>query len=165
MKQMAAGAAKLLARPDGPRIGALAFDGWDTHAQEIGRLARLLTGLDGALAVFEQELGAAWKDTVILIATEFGRTARVNGTDGTDHGTGTTAFLVGGAVKGGRVIADWPGLKDAQLRDGRDLATTTDLRSVVKGIAVELLGASPGQLAREVFPGSDRIAPKAGLIA
>jgi len=165
MKQMAAGAAKLLARPDGPRIGALAFDGWDTHAQEIGRLARLLTGLDGALAVFEQELGAAWKDTAILIATEFGRTARVNGTDGTDHGTGTTAFLVGGAVKGGRVIADWPGLKDAQLRDGRDLAATTDLRSIVKGIAVELLGASPGQLAREVFPGSDRIAPKAGLTA
>ena len=165
MRQMATGAAKLLARPDGPRVGALAFDGWDTHAQEIGRLARLLGGLDGALAAFEQELGPAWKDTVILVATEFGRTARVNGTDGTDHGTATTAFLVGGGVKGGRIIADWPGLKDAQLRDGRDLLATTDLRAIVKGIAVELLGASPAHLARDVFPGSDRIAPKTGLVA
>jgi uncharacterized protein (DUF1501 family) len=165
MRQMATGAAKLLARPDGPRIGALAFDGWDTHAQEIGRLGRLLGGLDGALAAFEQELGAAWKDTVILVATEFGRTARVNGTDGTDHGTGTTAFLAGGAVKGGRVIADWPGLKDAQLRDGRDLAATSDLRAIVKGIAVEFLGTSAAFLTREVFPGSDRIVPKTGLVA
>jgi uncharacterized protein (DUF1501 family) len=164
MKQLASGAAKLLAQPDGPRVAALAFEGWDTHAQEIGRLSRLLTGLDGALAAFEQELGPAWKDTVILVATEFGRTARVNGTDGTDHGTGTAAFLAGGAVKGGRVIADWPGLKDAQLRDGRDLAVTTDLRAIAKGIAVDLIGASPALLARDVFPGSDKVAPMKGLI-
>jgi len=164
MKQLASGAARLLAEPGGPRLAALAFEGWDTHAQEIGRLARLLGGLDEALATFEQELGAGWKDTVILVATEFGRTAHVNGTNGTDHGTGTTAFLAGGAVKGGRVITDWPGLKAAQLRDGRDLAATTDLRAVVKGIAVDLLGASPAQLAKEVFPGSDRVAPMKGLI-
>ncbi|MBV9518911.1 MAG: DUF1501 domain-containing protein [Hyphomicrobiales bacterium] len=164
MKHLAAGAAKLLAQPDGPRVAALAFEGWDTHAQEIGRLGRLLTGLDGAFAAFEQELGASWKDTAILVATEFGRTARVNGTEGTDHGTGTTAFLVGGAVKGGRVIANWPGLKEAQLRDGRDLAATTDLRAVAKGIAFDLLGASPALLARDVFPGSERVAPLSGLI-
>ena len=165
MQQLASGAAKLLAQPDGPRVAALAFEGWDTHAQEIGRLARLLVGLDNAIAAFENELGPAWKDTVILVATEFGRTARVNGTDGTDHGTGTTAFLAGGAVKGGRVIADWPGLKDAQLKDGRDLAATTDLRAVTKGIAVDLLGATPARLAKDVFPGSDKIAPMRGLIA
>ncbi|MFI5016283.1 MAG: DUF1501 domain-containing protein [Hyphomicrobiales bacterium] len=164
MKQLASGAAKLLAQADGPRVAALAFEGWDTHAQEIGRLARLLTGLDGALAAFEQELGPAWQDTVILVATEFGRTARVNGTDGTDHGTGTTAFLAGGAVKGGRVIADWPGLKDTQLRDGRDLAATTDLRAIAKGIAVDLIGASPALLARDVFPGSDKLSPMKGLV-
>ncbi|SDR49927.1 Uncharacterized conserved protein, DUF1501 family [Rhizobiales bacterium GAS113] len=164
MKRLAAGAARLLAQPDGPRLAALAFEGWDTHAQEVGRLTRLLAGLDGAMAAFEQELGPAWKDTVILVATEFGRTARVNGTDGTDHGTGTTAFLAGGSVKGGRVIADWPGLKEAQLRDGRDLAATTDLRAIAKGIAVELLGASPALLARDVFPGSDAVAPMQGLI-
>ncbi|PSC05452.1 hypothetical protein SLNSH_07620 [Alsobacter soli] len=165
MAQMATGAARLIARPEGPRIAALAFEGWDTHAQEIGRLARLLGGLDGALAAFERELGPAWKDTVILVATEFGRTARVNGTEGTDHGTGTTAFLAGGAVKGGRVIADWPGLKAAQLRDGRDLAPTTDLRAVVKGVAVDLLGCSPAALGETVFPGSGAIAPMRGLVA
>ena len=165
MKRLASGAARLLAQPDGPRLAALAFEGWDTHAQEVGRLARLLAGLDGALAAFEQELGPAWKDTAILVATEFGRTARINGTDGTDHGTGTTAFLAGGAIKGGRVIADWPGLKEAQLRDGRDLAPTTDLRAIAKGLAVDLLGASPTLLARDVFPGSDTVAPMPGLIA
>ncbi|WP_184363893.1 DUF1501 domain-containing protein [Rhizobium sp. BK602] len=164
MEQMARGAARLLARDDGPRVAALAFEGWDTHAGEIGRLTRLLAGLDNALAAFEQELGPSWKDTAIVVATEFGRTARVNGTDGTDHGTGTTAFLAGGAIKGGRIIADWPGLKQQQLRDGRDLAATTDLRAVIKGIAVDLLGASTALLARDVFPGSDAVRPMKGLI-
>lgn len=164
MEQMAMGAARLLAQPDGPRVAALAFEGWDTHAAEIGRLSHLLVGLDKAFAAFEHELGPAWKDTAIMVATEFGRTAHVNGTDGTDHGTGTTAFLAGGAIRGGRVIADWPGLKMAQLRDGRDLAATTDLRAVVKGIAVDLLGASPMMLSRDVFPGSEHVRPMQGLI-
>jgi uncharacterized protein (DUF1501 family) len=164
MEQMATGAARLLAQPDGPRIAALAFEGWDTHAQELGRLARLLAGLDGAFAAFEKEMGPAWKDTVILAVTEFGRTAHVNGTQGTDHGTATVIFLVGGAVRGGRVIADWPGLRSNQLRDGRDLAATIDTRAVVKGIAVDLLGAPPTALSQTVFPGSQSIAPVQGLI-
>ena len=164
MEQMARGAARLLAQDDGPRVAALAFEGWDTHAGEVDRLNKLLVGLDNSFAAFQQELGPSWKDTAIFVATEFGRTAQVNGTQGTDHGTGTTAFLAGGAIKGGRVIADWPGLKQAQLRDGRDLAATTDLRAVVKGIAVDLLGASPAALMRDVFPGSDHVLPMKGLI-
>jgi uncharacterized protein (DUF1501 family) len=164
MEQMATGAARLLAQPEGPRIVALAFEGWDTHAQELARLSRLLGGLDTAIAAFEKELGPAWKDTVVVVVTEFGRTAHVNGTEGTDHGTGTVMFLAGGAVRGGRVIADWPGLRPNQLRDGRDLAATTDLRAVVKGISVDLLGASPAALASQVFPGSESVAPARGLI-
>ena len=83
-------AAKFLARPDGPRIGALAFNGWDTHVDEgavSGRLATLLGALDGAIAAVESEMGDAWRETVVAVMTEFGRTARINGTNGTDHGT------------------------------------------------------------------------------
>jgi uncharacterized protein (DUF1501 family) len=165
MEQLATGAARLLAQPDGPRVAALAFEGWDTHAQELGRLSRLLTGLDNSFAAFERELGPAWKDSVIIAVTEFGRTAHINGTQGTDHGTGTAMFLAGGAVRGGRVIADWPGLRQNQLRDGRDLAATADMRAVIKGVAVDLLGASPALLSRDVFPGSEAVAPLRGLIA
>src|SRR5262245_63370248 len=103
-------AAKFLARADGPRVGALAFDGWDTHADEgvmTGRLANLLGALDGAIAAIETEMKEAWRETVVAVITEFGRTARINGTEGTDHGTATVALLAGGALKGGRVVADW----------------------------------------------------------
>jgi uncharacterized protein (DUF1501 family) len=125
----------------------------------------LLGGLDNAISAFEQGLKSVWKDTTILIVTEFGRTAKVNGTVGTDHGTATVAFLIGGAVKGGRVIADWPGLKMRQLYEGRDLAPTTDLRAVVKGVLAEQWGLSANVLAEKVFPGSVLIKPMAGLIA
>jgi uncharacterized protein (DUF1501 family) len=168
MTQVAAGAARLMAAPDGPRLAALAFDGWDTHANEggaTGALARLLGGLDASLATFETTLGPAWRDTIILVVTEFGRTARVNGTIGTDHGTGTTAFLAGGALRGGRVVADWPGLKQAQLFEGRDLAPTTDLRAAIKGVLAEHVGLSPEILRRTVFPGSDGVKPLTGLVA
>ena len=116
-------------------------------ARRSARLAQLLGGLDGALAEFESGLGARWRDTVIVVATEFGRTARINGTEGTDHGTGTVALLVGGAVKGGRVISDWPGLKPANLYQGRDLAPTTDLRAVFKGVLHDHLGVAERALA------------------
>ncbi|MBE7219605.1 MAG: DUF1501 domain-containing protein, partial [Caulobacteraceae bacterium] len=168
MIQAAQGAARLLAAPDGPRIAALAFDGWDTHVNEggaTGRLAQLLGGLDGAIAAFRDGLGPAWADTTILAVTEFGRTARINGTTGTDHGTGTVAFLAGGAVKGGRVLADWPGLKPAQLYEGRDLAPTTDLRAVIKGALAVQWGLSEAALAATVFPGSERIRANTALFA
>ena len=167
MRLVARGAAKLMSADDGPRIAALAFDGWDTHANEggaTGRLAQLLGGLDGALAEFESGLGARWRDTVIVVATEFGRTARINGTEGTDHGTGTVALLVGGAVKGGRVISDWPGLKPANLYQGRDLAPTTDLRAVFKGVLHDHLGVSERVLADAVFPDSAQVRAMKGLL-
>lgn len=168
MRRIAEGAAALIAADDGPRIAALAFEGWDTHANEggaKGRLATLLGGLDGALAAFETGLSPVWKDTVVMVVTEFGRTARVNGTVGTDHGTGTVAFLVGGAVRGGRIVADWPGLKPAQLHEARDLRPTTDLRAVAKGVLGDLYGLSGPVLAERVFPGTADIAPVRGLVA
>jgi uncharacterized protein (DUF1501 family) len=167
MQQVARGAAKLMAADDGPRIAALAFDGWDTHANEggpVGRLAQLLSGLDGALLEFESGLGLRWRDTAVVVATEFGRTARINGTEGTDHGTGTIALLAGGAVKGGRVIADWPTLKPASLYQGRDLAPTTDLRAVIKGVMADHLGISERVLASTVFPDSAAARPMKGLV-
>jgi uncharacterized protein (DUF1501 family) len=165
----AAGAAgKYLARPDGPRVGALSLFGWDTHINEgaaAGQLASYLGALDGAVAAIERSMGGAWSETVVALVTEFGRTARINGTDGTDHGTGTVAVLVGGALKGGRVIADWPGLKAANLYEGRDLAPTTDLRAVMKGVLRDHLRLDDAALATSVFPESGDVKPLAGLLA
>ncbi len=166
--ESAGAAAKFLVRPDGPRIGALAFDGWDTHADEgaaSGRLAALLGALDGAIAAVEKEMGASWRETVVAVVTEFGRTARINGTDGTDHGTATIALLAGGALKGGRVIANWPGLKPTQLHEGRDLKPTTDLRAVIKGMLADHLRISEQALATKVFPDSTLLKPMTGLMA
>jgi uncharacterized protein (DUF1501 family) len=160
-------AARYLAKPDGPRVGAAGFVGWDTHINEgaaAGQLANLLSALDGALAAIETNMGAAWRETVVAVITEFGRTARINGTNGTDHGTGTVAFLAGGALRGGRVVADWPGLKAAQLYEARDLAPTTDLRAVLKGLLRDHLRVDERVLASTVFPDSTDVAPIAGLV-
>jgi uncharacterized protein (DUF1501 family) len=165
--ESAGAAARFLARPDGPRVGALAFDGWDTHAAEgatDGRLAMLLGALDGAVAAIESEMKEAWSETAVAVITEFGRTARINGTEGTDHGTATVALLAGGALRGGRVIADWPGLKPARLHEGRDLKPTTDLRAVLKGLLKDHLRVDDGALAAKVFPGSGAVKPMAGLL-
>jgi uncharacterized protein (DUF1501 family) len=160
-------AARFLAKPDGPRVGAVGVVGWDTHINEgaaSGQLANLLGALDGALGAFETNMGEAWRETVVVIVTEFGRTARINGTDGTDHGTGTVAFLAGGALRGGRMIADWPGLKPAQLHEARDLKPTTDLRAVLKGLLRDHLRVEESVLANTVFPDSTDIVPTAGLV-
>jgi uncharacterized protein (DUF1501 family) len=167
MRQAASGAARIIAAEDGPRVAALAFDGWDTHANEggaTGQLANRLSGLDGAFEAFETGLGETWKDTAIAVITEFGRTAKINGTTGTDHGTGTVALLAGGAIRGGRVIADWPGLAEAQLHEGRDLKPTADLRAVLKGLLADQFGVSAAVLADAVFPDSGGVAPMRGLI-
>ena len=163
----AGAAGRFMARSDGPRIGALAFNGWDTHIDEgavNGRLATLLGALDDALAAIESAMGDVWRETVVSIVTEFGRTARINGTNGTDHGTATVALLAGGALKGGRVIADWPGLAAAQLHDGRDLKPTTDLRAVLQGLLRDHLRVEQAALATHIFPGSTDVAPMGGLV-
>jgi uncharacterized protein (DUF1501 family) len=167
-EQSAGTAARFLARADGPRIGALAFDGWDTHANEgalEGRLAALLGALDGAIAAVETNMGDAWRETVVVVITEFGRTARINGTEGTDHGTGTVAILAGGALKGGRVVADWPGLGDNDLHEKRDLKPTTDLRAVLKGLLRDHVRVDEAALASRVFPDSVAVKPMPGLLA
>jgi uncharacterized protein (DUF1501 family) len=166
--EAAGAAAKFLAAPEGPRVGALAFDGWDTHVQEgavTGRLADLLGALDGAIAAIKTNMGEAWNETVVTLVTEFGRTAHVNGNAGTDHGTATIALLLGGALKGGRVVADWPGVKETDLYEKRDLKATTDLRAVLKGLLRDHLRADERALAADVFPGSDAVAPMTGLLA
>ncbi len=109
-------------------------------------------------------MGDAWRETVVTVVTEFGRTAKINGTNGTDHGTGTIALLAGGALNGGRVIADWPGLRAANLYEGRDLAATTDLRAVLKGLLKDHLRVDEKALATNVFPGSADVKAMAGLV-
>ena len=164
---VAGNAAKFLAQPDGPRVGALALDGWDTHFNEgiaSGHLSQLLGALDDALAAVKTNMGPAWSETVVVLITEFGRTAHINGTDGTDHGTGTVALLVGGGLKGGRVVADWPGLKPADLYENRDLKATTDLRAVLKGLLKDHLRVEEPVLADAVFPGSADLKPMTGLV-
>jgi uncharacterized protein (DUF1501 family) len=166
--EAAGAAARFLAGAEGPRVGALAFDGWDTHVNEgvaKGRLANLLGALDGAIAAIETNMGDAWRETVVVLVTEFGRTARINGNEGTDHGTATVALLTGGALKGGHVLADWPGLKEADLLEKRDLKPTTDLRAVLKGLLKDHLRVDDQSLVAEVFPDSAGAAPVSGLLA
>ena len=160
-------AARFLSAADGPRVGALSYGGWDTHANEgvfQGQLGNRLAGLDAAIQTLHDGMGAAWKDTIVVIATEFGRTARVNGTEGTDHGTGMASLLVGGALKGGRMIADWPGLGEKALYENRDLKPTLDLRVVLKGVLRDHLGIPDGALAKTVFPDSLGAKTMDGLI-
>jgi len=160
---LATAAGAMLKAPDGPRIAALELGGWDTHTGQTNRMAQPLSQLDAGLGALKSALGEAWKQTVVLAMTEFGRTARMNGTNGTDHGTATVAFVAGGAVAGGRVVANWPGLGRGQLFEDRDLAPTTDLRSVAKGILTAHLGLNPTSLTA-VFPGSQPADPMRGLV-
>jgi uncharacterized protein (DUF1501 family) len=166
--EAAGGAAKFLASRDGPRVGALALDGWDTHVNEgavNGRLSALLGALDAAIAAIETNMGAAWSETVVALVTEFGRTARINGNDGTDHGTATVALFAGGALKGGRVVADWPSVREADLYQNRDLKPTIDLRAVLKGLLKDHLRVEDQALATDIFPDSDAAKPIEGLLA
>jgi uncharacterized protein (DUF1501 family) len=160
---LAGAAGKMLAADDGPRIAALEIGGWDTHSGQMNRLGGPLRQLNDGLVALKASLGPAWSRTAILVMTEFGRTVRMNGTKGTDHGTGTVAFAVGGAVAGGRVLANWPGLDQANLFENRDLQPTADLRSVAKGLLAQHLRLSPAALAA-VFPASDAAAAMGGLV-
>jgi uncharacterized protein (DUF1501 family) len=159
-------AAGFLRRDDGPQVAVFDTTGWDTHANEgsaEGQLAGRLAALDAGLRTLKDELGPTWSDTAVLLATEFGRTAATNGTRGTDHGTATAAFLLGGAVQGGRVQADWPGLSSRALYQGRDVKPTADLRSLLKGILSEHLLVPSAALESSVFPSSADARPIKGL--
>lgn len=159
-------AARFLTAPDGPRIAVTELGGWDTHANQgasTGALANRFAALDSGIMNLQTGLGDTWKRTVVAVVTEFGRTVHVNGTRGTDHGTATAAVLVGGAVNGGRVIADWPGLAEKNLYAGRDLRPTMDIRSVFKGLLEEHLELPAGVVEREVFPGSNTAGPLTNL--
>lgn len=155
-------AGEMLAASPGPRVAVLELGGWDTHANQAnpnGALANNLRTLDAGLDALRESLGAAWGRSVVLVATEFGREVAINGTMGTDHGSGGAAFVLGGAVAGGRVIADWPGLAKANRFEGRDLRVTTDLRALMKGLLADHLKIANAALERAVLPGSGEIKP------
>jgi uncharacterized protein (DUF1501 family) len=160
-------AAEFLRREDGPKVAVFDTTGWDTHANEgaaQGQLAGRLAALDAGLRSLKEQLGPVWNDTAVLLATEFGRTAAINGTRGTDHGTAAAAFLIGGAVRGGRVITDWPGLSSRALYQGRDLTPTLDTRAVMKGVLEEHLLVPPRALETTVFPDSGAVKSLKGLV-
>jgi uncharacterized protein (DUF1501 family) len=160
-------AATLMRSEGGPEVSVIEASGWDTHANQggaKGALAQRLAGLDTALRALADELGSLWPQTAVLVVTEFGRTAAMNGTRGTDHGTGGCAFLVGGAVSGGRVIADWPGLASTALLENRDLRPTLDLRSIFKAVLNEHMHVDARTLANRIFPDSSGARPLQGLI-
>jgi uncharacterized protein (DUF1501 family) len=151
--------ARLMTGETGADVVALSVDGWDTHARQNAQLQMRLTGLDQIVGGLRQGLGAQWAGTVVVVATEFGRTARANGTQGTDHGTASSLLLAGGALKAGGPLGDWPTLADNRLFEGRDLAPTLDVRSVFKGVLRDHLGVDRAALDARVFPGSAAEAP------
>jgi len=157
-------AASLMNGADGARVMMLDSPGWDSHANQPGQLRRNLTQLDTLLGAYRKEMGQAWKDTLVLVATEFGRTAAVNGTNGTDHGTASAAMLLGGSVKGGRVIADWPGLRNQDLYEQRDLMPTTSLEAVLASSVAQHFTIDPARTLPALFPGRT-IQPLDGLVS
>ncbi|HYM03861.1 MAG TPA: DUF1501 domain-containing protein [Stellaceae bacterium] len=164
-KPIAEAAGRLLAAPDGPRVAVLDIGGWDTHVNqgaENGRLAKNLAGFAEGLDALAKAMGPAWKETVVVAVTEFGRTVAVNGTNGTDHGTASVLFVMGGAVKGGRIAGDWPGLD--RLEENRDLRVATDSRRVMKGVLRDHLGLDLAALDRKVFPETPDLKPMDGLV-
>jgi uncharacterized protein (DUF1501 family) len=157
-------AAKLLSGPNAARVAVIETGGWDTHANQRGRLAAQLRGLDQLVAALKTGLGTDWANTLVVVATEFGRTAAPNGTGGTDHGTGSAAMLLGGAVAGGRVVADWPGLAPGALFEGRDLKPTSDLDAVIAGAVAQHYALDPARAMPVLFPESRVAALGTGLI-
>lgn len=157
-------AARFLARADGPRIAMLETSGWDTHSAQSQRLALQLRGLDALIGELRDGMGAAWAHTVVLVATEFGRTAAANGSGGTDHGTASAAMLIGGAVRGGRVVSDWPGLASANLFEGRDLRPTIALDGLIAATCSEAFNLDPERTLRTLFPDAHIGSPLPSLL-
>lgn len=148
----------------GPQIAAISLDGFDTHAGQPGQIATRLSYLDAVLNGLHTGLGPEWKNTVVIAVTEFGRTARVNGTGGTDHGTASTGLILGGALKPGGIVGDWPGLAQNALFENRDTAPTLDMRALFKGVLAEHMGVDRALLESKVFPDSNAAKPLIGLV-
>ena len=157
-------AARLLVPANGARVAMIETGGWDTHTGQRGRLAAQLKGLDAMIEALQAGMGALWPDTLVLVATEFGRTVAVNGTGGTDHGTGAAAMLFGGALRGGRVLADWPGLATPQLYEARDLRPTIGLDALIAGAVAEHFALDPVRALPALFPGGGKGRAVEGLI-
>ncbi len=164
-RKLGATLAGLMVQPDGKQVAGVSFDGFDTHANQNGVLAARLTYLDAFIDGLVTGLGPAWKDTVVVAATEFGRTAHVNGTDGTDHGTASTALVLGGGLKPGGIIGDWPTLQAGKLFEARDTAPTMDMRGLFKGVLTEHMGVDRRALDTVIFPDSAAAAPASGITA
>jgi uncharacterized protein (DUF1501 family) len=166
-RKLGATLAGFMIQPDGSQVAAVVIDGFDTHANQgaaQGQLALRLAYVDAFLDGLSTGLGPAWADSVVVMATEFGRTARVNGTNGTDHGTASTALLLGGALKKGGIIGDWPTLAQAKLYENRDIAPTLDMRGLFKGVLRDHLGIDRTRLDGQVFPGGAAVAPAVGVV-
>ena len=166
-RQLGATLANFMTEPDGPQIAAISLDGFDTHAAQgaaEGQLANRLAALDAVLDGLSSGLGPEWRNTVVVAVTEFGRTARINGTKGTDHGTASTALVLGGGLKRGGIIGDWPTLQQTRLFENRDTAPTLDMRALFKGVLAEQLGVERRALDTTVFPDSADVAPVRGLV-
>lgn len=163
-KALGASLAGFLKAPGGPQFAAVSLDGFDTHANQAGLLGVRLAGLDGFIEGLQGDLGPVWKDTLVLVVTEFGRTARANGTGGTDHGTGSTALVLGGALKPGGLVGDWPTLKRQALFEDRDVYPATDLRALEKALLAEHMGVDRRALDTLVFPESAGVKPLSGLV-
>lgn len=159
--ELARQAGRFLAADGGPAVAWLDSNGWDTHTGQTGRLARQLPGLDQGLAALREALGVRWAETTVLVLTEFGRSVALNGSAGTDHGTGSVAFVAGGGVAGGRVLADWPGLSPTARLDGRDLLPTLDVRALIGPVLQRQFGLATATLQRDVLPGAP--APRTDL--
>ena len=166
-RKIGATLAGFMVQPGGVQVAAVSMDGFDTHANQgagEGQLAARLAYVDAFVDGLHAGLGPAWSDTVVVMATEFGRTARINGTKGTDHGTASTALVLGGSLKSGGIIGDWPTLKQASLFENRDTAPTLDMRGLFKGVLRDHLGVDRAALDTKVFPDSQGVAPVAGLV-
>ena len=157
-------AASFLAKANGPRVAMIETGGWDTHTAQEGRLTRQLKSLDSMIAAIRDGLGPIWQKTTIVAATEFGRTAAANGTGGTDHGTGSTAMILGGDVNGGRVLADWLGLSNSALYEGRDLKPTTNLATLIASISSASFKLDPTQVNKVLFAEANKTKTIEGLL-
>jgi uncharacterized protein (DUF1501 family) len=159
-----AAAARRMRGPDAARVAFVEDSGWDTHRGQQLALDRKLAELDAGLRAIREGLADDWSRTVVVVVTEFGRTVATNGSAGTDHGVGGVSLLAGGAVRGGRIGGDWPGLSAGALHEGRDLRPTTDMRALFKGLLAGHLAVPETALETRIFPDSRSVRPLEELL-